>query len=82
MENFAIIDQSRTVDKFVEEYVKVPLIANGGTGSIDDIINFFDNTSFAALACGALFVFFGNRNAVLINYPNKESIEKIMTKYE
>ena len=23
MENFAIIDQSRTVDKFVEEYVKV-----------------------------------------------------------
>ena len=43
--------------KFVEEYVKVPLIANGGTGSIDDIINFFDNTSFAALACGALFVF-------------------------
>ena len=68
--------------RFVEEHVKVPLVANGGTGSINDITNFFDNTSFAAIACGALFVFFGNRNAVLINYPNKESIETIMSKYE
>ncbi len=68
--------------KFVEEHVEVPLIANGGTSSISDIINFFDNSSFAAVACGALFVFFGSRDAVLINYPDKKIIETIMSKYE
>ena len=68
--------------KFVEDYVKIPLIANGGASSIDNIINFFDNSSFSAVACGSLFVFFGNRNAVLINYPDKKSIETLMSKYE
>jgi cyclase len=68
--------------KFVEDYVNVPLIANGGIGSINDITSFFDSTSFAAVACGALFVFFGNRNAVLINYPDKNLVEEIMLKYE
>ncbi len=67
---------------FVEDYVKIPLIANGGASSLNDITNFFDNSSFSAVACGSLFVFFGNRNAVLINYPNKKSIETIMSKYE
>ena len=67
---------------FVEKYVNIPLVASGGVGSIKDIINFFDNSSFSAVACGSLFVFFGNRNAVLINYPDKKSIETIMTKYE
>ena len=42
---------------FVEDYVKVPLIANGGVGSVNDISNFFDNFSFSAVACGSLFVF-------------------------
>ena len=32
--------------KFVEDHVNVPLIANGGIGSINDITNFFDNTRF------------------------------------
>ena len=68
--------------KFVEDYVRIPLIANGGLSSVNDIINFFDNSSFSAVACGSLFVFFGNRNAVLINYPDKKSIETMMSKYE
>jgi len=68
--------------KFVENHVKVPLIANGGTSSLENITNFFDNFSFGAVACGTLFVFFGNRDAVLINYPDQRTIEKIMSKYE
>ena len=68
--------------RFVEEHVKVPLIASGGVGSIKDITDFFDNSSFAAVACGSLFVFFGNRDAVLINYPDKVTLENIMSKYE
>ena len=68
--------------RHVEDYVKIPLIANGGVSTIKDILDFFDNLSFSAVACGALFVFFGERNAVLINYPDKQSIETIMSKYE
>ena len=68
--------------RYVEDNVKIPLIANGGVSSTKDIIDFFDNTSFTAVACGALFVFFGERNAVLINYPDQRSIEMIMSKYE
>ena len=67
---------------FVEDFVNIPLIANGGVSSLNDITNFFDNSSFSAVACGSLFVFFGNRDAVLINYPDKKSIETIMSKYE
>ena len=67
---------------FVEDFVNIPLIANGGVSSLNDITNFFDNSSFSAVACVSLFVFFGNRDAVLINYPDKKSIETIMSKYE
>ena len=67
---------------YVEDYIEVPLVAGGGAGSIADIKVFFDNCSFAAVSCGTLFVFFGNRNAVLINYPDQKSIENIMNKYE
>lgn len=66
----------------IEDCVKVPLIANGGIGSVEEIKNFFDNSSFAAVACGALFVFFGKRDAVLINYPDQKTIEMLMSKYE
>ena len=66
---------------FVEDHVKIPLIASGGISSKWHY-KFFDISSFSAVACGSLFVFFGNRNAVLINYPDKESIESIMSKYE
>ena len=68
--------------KLIEDHIRIPLVANGGIGSIKDIERFFDNSSFAAVACGALFVFFGKRNAVLINYPDQVSVEKIMSKYE
>ena len=66
----------------VEKYVDIPLIAHGGINSIENIINFFDNFSFSAVSCGKIFVFYGSRDAVLINYPDEVSIEKIMSKYE
>ena len=68
--------------KLIEKYVSIPLVASGGVRSIEDITNFFDKSSLSAVSCGNLFVFFGNRRAVLINYPDKETIEKIMSRYE
>ncbi len=66
----------------VEKYVNIPLIAHGGVNNTENIINFFDNFSFSAVSCGKIFVFYGSRDAVLINYPDEVSIEKIMSKYE
>lgn len=68
--------------EYVESSVTVPLIANGGIKNIEEIINFFDNFSFNSVSCGNLFVYFGLREAVLINYPDQNEIEEIMKKYE
>ena len=66
----------------VGDFVKVPLVANGGAFKFEDIVNLFDNTTATAVSCGTMFVFFGPRNAVLINYPEKNIIEKTMNRYE
>ena len=66
----------------VENLSKIHLVAPGGVGSIEDITNFFDTTNLNAITCGAHFVFYGKRNAVLINYPAQDEIETLMQKYE
>ena len=58
------------------------MIAGGGAGKLNDIFNVFDNTTATAVSCGTMFVFFGAREAVLINYPDIEQMEKVMSKYD
>ena len=66
----------------VENLTNIPIVASGGVGSIEDITNLFDTTNLNAITCGAHFVFYGKRNAVLINYPSHDEIETLMQKYE
>lgn len=55
--------------------VSVPVIACGGAGSLSDIKSVLDSGA-DAVAAGSLFVFFGKKQAVLINYPEeKEFVE-------
>ena len=68
--------------KYLDKFIRLPVIANGGVGKLSHIIDYFDNFSGSAISCGSLFVFFGLRNAVLINYPEKKEIEKLMNRYE
>ena len=68
--------------KEIEKKVDIPIIASGGVGKFEDLIEYFDNFSGSALACGTFFVFYGSRKAVLINYPDKKRIENLMNKYE
>lgn len=49
----------------------IPIIACGGAGSVDDIAECLDVTGVHAVAAGSLFVYFGSRDAVLINYPDE-----------
>lgn len=61
----------------VVDTVSIPVIACGGAGSIDDIAIVINQTNVAAVAAGSIFVYFGKKDAVLINYPNENiMIEK------
>ena len=68
--------------KAVEDIIKVPLIANGGANNLNSFSELFDNTSLSSASAGAGFVFYGERDAVLINYPTSSELEEFITKYE
>lgn len=52
---------------------KVPIVACGGAQSIDDFIQAVE-AGASAVAAGAMFYFKGNRDAVLINYPDQTTL--------
>ncbi len=56
--------------KQVIDTVNIPVIANGGASGKEELINIIDNIGAAAAAAGALFVFQGIHDAVLITYEN------------
>ncbi len=55
----------------------VPLTVLGGAGSIDDIGALVDQHRVIGAAAGSLFVFKGKYRAVLINYPDRSSRDKL-----
>lgn len=57
--------------------VKLPLIACGGASSLNDMVA-ATQVGASAAAAGALFVYYGPHRAVLINYPDRNDIEKAM----
>ena len=57
----------------VSSVVQIPVVACGGAGSIKHLREAADAGAHA-LAAGSLFVYHGPRNAVLVNYPEKEDL--------
>jgi imidazole glycerol-phosphate synthase subunit HisF len=53
----------------VSSEVDVPVIACGGAGSVQDLVDAVKKGGASASAAGSLFVFHGRHRAVLINYP-------------
>jgi len=60
--------------KHISELVKIPVIACGGAGKLSDLSNVTRQAKASAAAAGSMFVFHGSRNAVLINYPEKNEL--------
>ena len=58
--------------------VNVPVIACGGCGSYGDIKDVIFSGGAGAAAAGSIFVFNGPRKAVLISYPDRLTIKKII----
>jgi cyclase len=56
--------------RLVAEAVTVPVIAMGGAGTVDHLRAGID-AGASAVAAGSMFVYFGPRRAVLINYPSE-----------
>ena len=61
----------------VAEVVSVPLIACGGAGKIEDFAKAVA-AGTSAVAEGSLFVYHGPAKGVLINFPLRESLQKVL----
>jgi len=59
--------------------VKIPVVACGGAGQMQDLGSAYFKGNAHALAAGSIFVYHGPRHAVLINYPSKDEIKQIFS---
>lgn len=63
--------------KSVSRVVKVPVIACGGAGKLEDFSAAVKEGGASAVSAGSFFVFHGKRRAVLITYPSYSKIVKL-----
>ena len=63
--------------KEVSRAVNIPVIACGGAGRIKDLDNAIKSGA-SAVSAGSMFVFIGPYRAVLINYPDKKELGKVL----
>ncbi len=61
----------------ISAVVKIPVIACGGAGSLEDINVLLQSCSVAAAAAGTMFVLHGKHKAPLISYPRPNEIEAL-----
>jgi len=63
--------------RLISESVTIPVVASGGAGKTSDFKLAVTESHASAVAAGSMFVFYGPRRAVLVNYPDKKELEKI-----
>lgn len=61
----------------VAQAVKIPVVALGGAGSITHLKEVYNKGYANGLAAGSIFVYYGSRDGILINYPNRNDIDFI-----
>jgi imidazole glycerol-phosphate synthase subunit HisF len=64
--------------KLVSEAVRVPVVASGGAGKLDDFRAAVVDGGASAVAAGRMFVFYGKHQAVLINYPTADDLARVL----
>jgi imidazole glycerol-phosphate synthase subunit HisF len=75
------IDKDGTMEGYDIELIKsisasvcIPVVALGGAGKAEDLIETYQKGRANALAAGSLFVYQGKKRGVLINYPDKNEL--------
>jgi imidazole glycerol-phosphate synthase subunit HisF len=78
------VDRDGTFDgydsKLIEQVagaVTIPVIACGGAGKIEDFAH-AKSAGASALAAGSMVVYQGPHRAVLVNFPSKQELEKVL----
>jgi cyclase len=64
--------------KSVTDSVQVPVIANGGCGSIEHIGAAVSHASVSACAVGSMVVYQKKGMGVLVNFPDRKKLEKVL----
>jgi cyclase len=62
----------------VSKAVSVPVIANGGAGKLEHLKPAIDAGAHA-LTSGSMFVFYGRRRAVLVNFPSRGELDAALS---
>ena len=62
--------------KLISQQVKIPVIACGGAGDLQDFSKAVKEGKATAVAAGSFFVFNGKNKGILINYPDRIDLEK------
>ncbi len=63
--------------KNTSQAIKIPLIASGGAGKLEDFRSAVKEGGAAGVAAGSFFVFQGKRRAVLVTYPSYSEISNL-----
>ncbi|MBQ18652.1 MAG: imidazole glycerol phosphate synthase subunit HisF [Planctomycetaceae bacterium] len=79
------IDRDGTWDGYDLELVEsvatavgVPVIACGGAGSVEDLGRAVAEGAASAVAAGSLFLFHGRRRGILITFPTREELSRVL----
>lgn len=62
----------------VADAVSIPVIAHGGAGRRKQLAEPVSRSGASAVAAGSLFVFQGPNRGVLINYPSRTQVERLV----
>jgi cyclase len=64
--------------KSITESVNIPVIANGGAGSVQHISEVIKKSNVSAVALGSMVVYQAQGLGVLVNFPDKEVLKTIL----
>jgi cyclase len=62
----------------VTSVAKIPLVASGGAGKVDDCGIAVKEGGASAVALGSMAVYHGRNRAVLINFPTREELDRVL----
>jgi cyclase len=66
--------------RIVSDTVKIPVVACGGAGGIDDLVQAVRVGGASAAAAGSIFVFHGKLKGVLISFPSGQELDEAFFK--
>lgn len=64
--------------KSFSEKLSIPVIANGGAGNVDHIVDVVKNGGASAAGVGSMVVFQKKGYGVLVNFPDRADLEEIL----